>query len=254
MFFILSKIVSILLTPYFWVFIVLICSFFVSIKYRKTAFILGLGLLYLFSVELFVYPLFKYWEVPPIWYKEVPADYEVAIVLGGMASPGKLPDDRTHFANSPDRLFHAMQLYKLGKVKKILLTGGSGEMTGKRIPEAKFLKNELMLCGVDSVDILIDNESKNTRENALFTKELLNKHFSKNAKCILVTSGYHMRRSVACFEKVGIEVLPFSVDSQISDDVPILSFLSPSPHTIIKWHVIMHEFFGFVSYKLAGYI
>lgn len=254
MFFILSKILSILLTPYFWVFILLVSTFFVSIKYRKTTFIAGLGLLYFFSVELFVYPLFKYWEVPAIWYEDVKTDYEVAIVLGGMARPGKLPDDRTHFANSPDRLFHAMQLYKLGKVKKILLTGGSGEMTGKRIPEANFLKNELMLCGVDSADILIDNESKNTRENALFTKQLLDKYFNKNTKCILVTSGYHMRRSVACFEKVGIKVLPFSVDSQISDDVPVLSFLSPSPHTVIKWHVIMHEFFGFVSYKVADYI
>lgn len=254
MFFILSKILSILLTPYFWVFIVFVSTFFVSIKYRKSTFIVGLSLLYFFSVELFVYPVFKYWEIPAIWYKDVANDYEVAIVLGGMASSGKKPDDRTHFACSPDRLLHAMQLYKLGKVKKILLTGGSGEMIGKRIPEATFLRNELILCGVDSTDILIDNESKNTRENALFTKELLEKHFNKNAKCILVTSGYHMRRSVACFEKVGIEVLPFSVDSQISDEVPFFSLVSPSPHTVIKWHVVMHEFFGFASYKMAGYL
>jgi len=255
MFFILSKILNILLTPYFWVFIVLISSFFVSIKYRKSTFIAGLSLLYIFSAELFVYPILKYWEIPTIWYKEVPNDYyDVAIVLGGMASPGKLPDDRTHFSSSPDRLLHAMQLYKLGKVKKILLTGGSGEMTGKRIPEAEFLRNELILCGVDSLDILIDNKSKNTRENALFSKELLDTHFNKNVKCILVTSGYHMRRSVACFNKIGLEVLSFSVDSQISDTVSVFSLLTPSPHCMIKWHVIMHEFFGFFSYKVAGYI
>jgi uncharacterized SAM-binding protein YcdF (DUF218 family) len=254
MFFALSKILNILLTPYFWVFIVLFSTFFVSVKYRKTTFIVGISLLYFFSIELFVYPIYKYWEFPAVWYKDVPNDYEVAIVLGGMASPGKLPDDRTHFANSPDRLLHAMQLYKLGKVKKILLTGGSGEMIGKRIPEATFLRNELILCGVDSTDILIDNESKNTRENALFTKALLDKHFIKNAKCILVTSGYHMRRSLACFDKIGMNVFPFAVDSQISDEVPLLSLLSPSPHTMIKWHVIMHEFFGFASYKVAGYI
>lgn len=184
----------------------------------------------------------------------MPNDYDVAIVLGGMSAPGKLPNDRTHFPNSPDRLMHALQLYKLGKVKKIIISGGSGELTGKQVPEAEYLKNVLMLCEVEKEDILFEIKSRNTRENALYTKELLRKYFKPDAKCVLVTSAWHMRRSMGCYEKVGIKSLPFCVDSQIPQQPSILGLLNPSPGSMMKWQAIIHELFGYATYKVAGYI
>ncbi len=254
MFFILSKILHYLLMPLYWVFGLFITSFFAPQKRKKALLISGLLILYLYSTDFLLYPIYRLWEYPPIWYKQISNDYEAAIVLGGMASPGKLPDDRVHFGSTPDRITHAMQLYKLGKVKKIIITGGSGEMMGKKIPEAEYLKQFLIQCEVKEADILYENKSRNTRENALYSLELINKNFDKDSKFILVTSGWHMRRSVACFEKVGMHVLPFSVEPQSYENNFSFNNFIPNPWSPARWYTLMHEVFGYITYKMAGYL
>lgn len=189
-----------------------------------------------------------------VWYKDVPNDFDVVVVLGGMAAPGKKPDDRTHFPGSPDRLLHAFQLYKLGKAKNILISGGSGDLLGKRIPEAQYLANVLMLCDMDTTHLWFESKSKNTRENALFTKELLEKKINKEVKLLLVTSAWHMRRSVGCYEKAGMKVTPFSVDAKIDHEASFWFSLVPNPNAPGKWQVLIHEVIGYLTYKMVGYV
>jgi uncharacterized SAM-binding protein YcdF (DUF218 family) len=255
MFFLVSKILSFLTIPLNWVFGLLGYSLLAKTKHARLLQFTSLLLLYFFSIELVLNPLFKVWEYPMVWYKDVPAEqYDAAIVLGGVCAPGKKPDDRTHFPGSPDRLMHALQLYKLGKVKKIIITGGSGELIGKKTPEATYLVNVLGLCEVNPADILVENKSKNTRENAAFTKTMLEKEFGVGRKHLLVTSAYHMRRSIACFQKADMNVTPFSVDSLATETDNILSHLLPNQWAMGKWGILIHEIIGYVSYWLMGYI
>lgn len=232
----------------------MLASLFVSPKKKRILLISSICILYVYSTEIFLNPLLWWWETPLVWYKEVEEGYDAAIVLGGMASSGKLPDDRTHFAGSSDRLMHAMQLYKLGKAKKIILSGGSGEIFGKKIPEAEYLKRVLLLCGVKESDIICEDKSRNTRENATNTVVLTRKYFAPRAKFLLVTSAWHMPRAIACYEKVGLKVKAFPVDSQAKEAIISLDNFLPSVWAPCKWHIILHELMGYAVYKVSGYI
>ena len=240
--------------PVSWLLALFIAALFAPVKYKKRTLLAGIIGLYFYCTDVLLHPLFKRWEYPMVWYKDIAPTYDAAIVLGGMAAPGKLPDDRTHFPGSPDRLMHALQLYKLGKVKKIIISGGSGELTGKRIPEAQYLANVLLLCHMDTSDILFESQSRNTRENALYSKALIDAHFPKDAKFLLVTSGFHMRRSIGCFQKVGIPVKAFPVNSFSQESGPFVGRLLPDPWIPGKWQIFIHEFVGYLTYLLAGYI
>jgi len=226
MFFILSKLFHFFLSPFTWVFGLLIASLFVPVKYKKRLLVIGIVVMYVICSDVIVNPLYKMWEYPMVWYKD----------------------------SSPDRLMHALQLYRLGKVKKIIISGGSGELVGKKTPEAVYLTKVLLLCHMDTSDIIFENKSRNTRENALLTKELINTHFSANSKFLLVTSSLHMRRSIGCYEKVGIAVTAFPVDSRINVESGFFDSLLPELWGPAKWQALLHELIGYVSYRFAGYI
>ena len=118
---------------------------------------------------------------------------------------------RVVYSTSVDRLLQAMELYHSGKIKKILLTGGSGFVNFQDWKESGLIAKVLLKSGVKQEDIILENNSRNTYENAEMSAVILKQHYP-NARCILITSAFHMRRSLACFAKAGITMDPFSVD------------------------------------------
>jgi len=98
--------------------------------------------------------------------------------------------------------------------------------------------------------VIIEKESKNTRENAVNVAKILNKDFPEG-KYLLVTSGYHMPRAKRCFQKVGITVTPFSVDHYAGKRKFIFDHLFlPDIYIIAKWETLFHELVGFITYKI----
>ena len=243
-----------MLNPLFWIMAFFAWAYFSDNKRRKVLIISGLTLLYVYHTDFLNYYLYKKLEFPMVWYKDVPQNFDAVIVLGGMAAPGRMPNDRTHFAGSPDRLMHALQLFKLGKAKTIILTGGSGELIGEKVPEAQYLKNVLLLSGVPDSAIIVESQSRNTRENATFTKDVTQKQFPLGGKYILVTSAGHMARAIGCFKKVGMDVMPFPVNSEVDSKSQLLGRLIPNVASPLKWNALLHEYLGYLSYKVAGYI
>ncbi|WP_134701109.1 YdcF family protein [Ammoniphilus sp. YIM 78166] len=76
--------------------------------------------------------------------------------------------------------------------------------------EAEIAKRKLITLGVDKEKIWVEGASRNTEENAVYVKRLLTQHGFK--KPILVTSAFHMERSVRNFAKQGIDVVPYPTD------------------------------------------
>ena len=134
--------------------------------------------------------------------------YDLAIVLGGM---GRI-DERQHrfdFTYSGDRLFQTLPMYYKGRVSKILITGGSGSISKPHLREASYIKDYLNAIHVPDSVVLIENNSKNTYENATFTKHMLDSLQFKGS-ILLVTSSFHMRRSLGIFKKSGYKnITPF---------------------------------------------
>jgi uncharacterized SAM-binding protein YcdF (DUF218 family) len=119
--------------------------------------------------------------------------------------------------------------------------------------EAGSLRTLLRLAGVPDADILLDERSRNTRENALFTKELLAKYPTIKS-LILVTSAFHERRALGCFAQVGLHPQPFPADFRTSDrNWTPAYWLLPSANALSDWSLLLHEFSGWVVYKVVGY-
>lgn len=180
--------------------------------------------------------------------------YKLGIVLTGATLP-LLPNDRVYFQRGADRVTHTVQLYKLGLIEKILISGGSGRLVEEEEPEANQFKKAMILMGIPEGDILIENETRNTYESAVQVNKMLRENGYKDSECLLITSAFHMRRSIACYHKAGLYPDDFTTDfySHPRNFYPD-SLIIPQIHAQIVWQKLTREWTGFVAYKLAGYL
>ena len=253
MFFFLSKIFSFLFSPLSWVFILLIIAFFIKkSKAKKNLIYIAIATLYLFSNAYIFHITASKWNVKPTKLKNNER-YKYAIVLGGMANFDE-ELKRIKFSESVDRLLQAISLYKKGNIEKIIISGGSGSILYPEMIESEIVRNYLLQIGIPEFDILTENQSKNTRQNALFTSQLLNTKDSHDT-CLLISSSSHMRRAIGCFEKTGIKTHPYSTN-QLD---PVFKFspgklLLPDPAILNSWKLLIHEIAGYMIYRIKGYI
>jgi uncharacterized SAM-binding protein YcdF (DUF218 family) len=252
MFFILSKILVFIITPIVWIIVLLFFSLFSKIETRrKKCLKWSLGLVLFFSNGFIFNEAMRMWEIPATRFEDLKR-YDAGIVLGGISVYDE-DLDRAQFTRNNDRLMQAIELYKRGFIQKIIFTGGSGRISHPEMKEGNYINRYLLYMGVPQKDFLIESESQNTRENATMTKVLLDK---KNMKgdFLLITSAFHMRRSLGCFNKAGITVTHYSTDRYSGprkyefDHVFI-----PDVSIINDWTNLIHEIVGFITYKMLGY-
>jgi uncharacterized SAM-binding protein YcdF (DUF218 family) len=156
-----------------------------------------------------------------------------------------------------NRLTQTVELYKKGVVNKILITGGSGSILYPKKREANLLKNYLIeYFNLPEKDILIENKSNNTHENALFSTKILDSLGWNNQRFVLITSPLHQYRAQACFEKQGYKTYiyaPKSKKNSLEKVLPKNLFL-PQAEILLEWNNFLHELIGVITYKIAGYI
>ncbi|WP_439882047.1 YdcF family protein [Pontibacter sp. MBLB2868] len=253
MFFLLSKTLHFLLMPYIWVLLLMFLALFLrSQKWRRISLISSLVILVVLSNPFLSNEAWRAWEVEPMPVKDV-VDYDVAVILTGVTSYREDVPDRIHTSKGADRFLHPLMLYRMGKIKKFFVTGGSGYILKDRIPEADQIKKILVLAGVPATDIITESSSRNTRENAQHTADQLRNH-PEWKKVLLVTSAFHMRRAAACFKKAGVKADSFTADfygyeRRFTPDELII----PNIAAFSSWHLLIHEVSGFLIYKLLGY-
>lgn len=255
MFFILSKILLFLTSPLFWWCIVLLIAFYGRSSKTRKRFRFIAVTLFLFFTNTFIFLEFeRMWEIPGTKISSIKKKYDAGIVLSGMA----LYDNhlqRLNIKEGTDRIWHTITLYKKGIIGKIIITGKDGTITEQGLNEAEQFRNDLVNWGIPARDILIENKSRNTYENALYTKQLLKKH-PELQSFLLITSANHMRRSKACFKKQGISFDTFSTNLHNgaerywnADHLLIPSFI-----TFVQWNNLTKEWTGYIMYKLTGKI
>jgi uncharacterized SAM-binding protein YcdF (DUF218 family) len=253
MFFIISKLLTFLISPLVWIVVLLLVAVFSKFPERKKRSLKwALIITLLFSNPFLFNECSRQWEIPATRFEDLKT-YEVGIVLGGMSvyDPGL---DRAQFFRGVDRLIQAVELYRRGVIKKILFTGGSGRLLHPEMKEGNYINRYLLYMGVRKKDILIESESKNTRENALFTKQLLHDQNLKG-NLLLITSAIHMRRSLGCFNKAGVITEPYSTDRYAGARKYELDHLFiPEPSILYDWTTLLHEVVGFITYRIAGYL
>lgn len=255
MFFFLSKTISVLTMPLVISSICFIVSILIkNVKWKKRLFRTALILLLLISNDFIANEVMRAWEVPTKPLSEM-RKYELGIVLTGTTLSGQKPADRVYFSRGADRVYHTVQLYKLGLIKKILVSGGTGLLKNIDDPEALKFKEAMQIMGVLENDILTESKTRNTYESAGAVKTMLTELGYDKNNCVLITSAFHMRRSLACYRKAGLDIDNFTTDFYAHPRYyNIETLLIPDAEAIIIWHKLMKEWAGFVAYKAAGYI
>lgn len=256
MFFYLSQFLSFLAMPLTIILILIVSgSVFIRRKWGKKCLWAGIGLLLFFTNPFLSNLALLSWETDFKSFEEI-ENYEIGIVLTGVTNLSKTATDRTFFNKGADRITHALQLYRLGKIKKILITGGQGLNPSNDQTEAEVLKRFLLMTGMPESDILIEEKSKNTAQNAEFTKAFLEKNnISTSQEFVLITSAFHMYRAKGCFDKVSLKTVTFPTDYYSHDikyDIPALIY--PDANSITYWHKLVKEWIGIMIYKLMGYL
>ncbi len=252
MFFVLSKILNYLAQPLMIVALVFASSFFIK-RWRRLLRVAALALMYFFCNDFIANEVMTAWEIEATPWVDMQKNYEWGVVLTGVTRLDTEPRDRVHFTRGADRVVHTVQLYRKGIIKNILISGGSGRLVRHPVREADELYHVFLMLGVDSAHLRVENESRNTAESAQAVPRVLPGVAPKD--CLLITSAFHMRRSLACFAKQGWKVDAFSTDKRTHPRMFKIDILFiPSYEAIGMWQSLLKEWTGMLAYTFAGYI
>jgi uncharacterized SAM-binding protein YcdF (DUF218 family) len=250
MFWLLSKILVPVSSPFFWICTFALLALVLKNKRLKMIFIsLVVFSLLFFSNCGIIKFLIRTWEIPFVKTETLMEKrFKYGIVLGGFA--GFNDSDKTiEFNNSSDRINYAIMFYKQGVFEKFLISGGEGSLIKTGVSEAQVTFDYLVSIGIPREDIIIEGNSRNTIENVLFLKNSLH---TTGSDCLLITSAYHMRRSLAIFQKQGLTPAHFSCDMRGSG-LRSYDFVLFSADSFGLWNIYSHEVIGYCVYKIMGY-
>ena len=250
MFFYISKILSFLIYPGYWLLAGFLVAYFTKNKRRKKVFtIITLSLTFLLT-NFYVYQkVFNWWQTPHV-NMPLGKHYDAGILLGGMYSFDK--DNRGYFNGCSDRFIEINKLYHTRVIRKIIISGGSASILIKQPAEADSLINEFVQSGVKTEDIVVEGHSRNTYENALYTKKLCDS-LKLKPPYMLVTSAFHMPRAMKVFKKQNIDIIPYpsnylTVPVQLTPDMYIL----PNFGLLNDWGTLIKEWIGIMAYTITG--
>jgi uncharacterized SAM-binding protein YcdF (DUF218 family) len=199
------------------------------------------------------------WQyLPPETYPQS----DVIVVLGGTTQSALYPRQIVEIGGSGGRLLYAAHLYHAGVAPNLLLTGGYIDWLDERNPPANDMAEILQMLSVPEEALWYETESRNTYENALFSRQILAKKGIQSI--VLVTSALHMPRAVALFEKQGFTVIPAPADYTLTqndwerlwapDLVTQLFNLLPSVGNLSTTTRALKEYIGVLTYSLRGWI
>ncbi|MDC0257366.1 YdcF family protein [Crocinitomicaceae bacterium] len=255
MFFFFSKMLLFLLSPFFWLMLSIgLYIFWKNPRWKKILKWTSVGIFLFFSNSV-IFSLFcGMWEYPGIKQTQL-KQHDVAIVLGGMSEYNN-DLDVLSIRRPGDRIFQAVTLYKKGKVKKILISGDSGHLGDRGLHEARQMKEILIGWDIPENDIITEEKSTNTHQNAQNTCKLLRRSYPEFKSFVLITSGIHMRRAMGCFQKEGLNVTPYSTDLYTNQTRNFYwdQYLIPNVGNFPIWQDLLKEMVGYAIYDIAGYI
>ncbi len=176
------------------------------------------------------------------------------IVLGG-----PIDTDVSAARNTPvirgaaDRIVAGVALARKYPDARVIFSGGSPNLISNEAKEADYAAMIFDSLGVDPKRrLIIERQSRNTLENAEFSKALANP--KPGERWLLVTSAFHMPRAIGLFRKAGFPVEPYPVDWRTGDISSLASFTTNAPEGLLKTDFAVREWIGLIAYRLTGKI
>jgi uncharacterized SAM-binding protein YcdF (DUF218 family) len=175
---------------------------------------------------------------------EACAPADAIVVLGGAVRPRLIADVRARLHWGSDRVWEAARLYHAGCAPLVVVSAG-----GKIVPpiaevEAEAIAGLLIELGVPRSALRLERASRNTLGNAHFSRALLSPTGAR--RVLLVTSAWHLRRAVALFERVGLEVVPVGADYRAFSRCRGLRCWVPSAEALEASGLAVKEYLGYL--------
>ena len=171
------------------------------------------------------------------------------IVLGGATNH---PDSFVAHGQVPlgeaaERMTVPVGLLRQHPKMELVFSGGEGRLVATGVSESELARAFYQEQGVNMAQVRLEGGSRNTRENAQQVAKLL------GGRCkspwLLVTSAWHMPRSMAEFEAVGCNVTAYPVDFRTGDSTSLSEYSLAL--SLLRWQVALHEWLGLLVYGVT---
>ncbi|HJT32203.1 MAG TPA: YdcF family protein [Pirellulales bacterium] len=191
------------------------------------------------------------WQFTPL--TRLPDGTEALVVLSGALHPVDAFHPQPQLAaDTLYRCQHAAELYRKGGPCLVIVTGGVVEPENDAPPLAALMRDYLIELGVSPDDLLAEDRSTSTYENAVECHKILQRR--KIERITLVTNANHMLRAAACFRRLGLEVTPAPCEFLSTEFEWRPRTFLPSPGAARGIQEVWHEWLGIAWYWLHGRI
>lgn len=248
MFFALSKLLYFFISPFCWI-LILLSAALIFPKKRKHFLWASLLLVLVFTNPwLYQKAMLSYEERPlTTSSNQLPP---TAILLTGIV--GFDSSGNGYFGRSSDRFIQSAHLLHSKQIKRLILSGGSGNFWRKEKTESLFLRQQFLLQGIPDSALLAETLSRNTFENAIHTRHLIDS-LQLKGPFLLITSALHMPRAKKVFTKAGIAIIPYPCDFKVYPQVPdFKNTVYPDISYMRDWQDLIKEWVGTIAYGLTG--
>lgn len=194
-------------------------------------------------------PLEQRFPRPPAM--EASEDIRGIIILGG-GEDGRISTARGDLAlnEAAERITEGARLARRMPRAKVVFSGGVGGLwpgeTGGTRPVAQFFAD----MGIAPERIQLEARSRNTYENAVFTRDLVKPQ--PGERWVLVTSAYHIPRAVGAFRQAGFDIAVYPVDYRTAGTGDLVRPFDGIPDGLKRADVAVKEWMGLVAYRLMG--
>jgi uncharacterized SAM-binding protein YcdF (DUF218 family) len=245
--FFLSKFLLFLIKPLVWVFVLLLFSLFVkNARKKRQLLIAAIAMALFFSNKVIVTQVAKWYEptFPALQH------YKVGILLGGFSSFNQEASTlKSQYAG--DRLTQTLKLYYTGYIDKILMSGGSGRLFDKTVVEADYTKDYLQAIKLPDNAVIVENKSRNTKENFVYAMALLGELGEAEGKILVITSAWHIPRTKLLAEKQGLMNFDYYPTNSMVDSLTIEDYWLPQPSAIWHWEILVKEWVGYITTRIG---
>jgi uncharacterized SAM-binding protein YcdF (DUF218 family) len=149
-----------------------------------------------------------------------------------------------------DRLIGAATLAQRYPKARIVYTGGSPNLISNDAREADYATALFQGLGIPKSRLTMERQSRNTKENAEFTKQTVMP--KPGERWLLVTSAYHMPRSVGVFRKAGFAVEAYPVDWKVGTTEDLSKYYLVANGGLYLVDIAMREWLGLIAYRIRG--
>ncbi len=253
--FIAAKFLAFLTQPLAWVAVLILASMSCSRRWPQLATRLGgfaLALLLALGWEPLPDALLRQLEsqYPALPNTSSLDAYAGVVVLGGAleASYVWTIPGQSALNDAAERMTEVLPLLRRQPQLRVLFTGGEGELFANTLTEAERARQFFTSQGIDPGKMLYESTSRTTYENALFSKSVPG--VDNTRPWLLLTSAWHMPRSMATFKSLGWNVTAYPVDFRTGNSTPLSQY--SMDHGVTKWRIALHELIGLLAYRLSG--